>query len=193
VTRFLTDHAASASGLGAPWHTCLPPKRDSPLAPWLAHFDTTPYGIALGAYPLQGEVRATGTVPSRKGTDWILTNLIMCFSIHAPNGKAEVQRRVGGTASLNKYTHKVKKPRCNLREAQACAKRRQAHEGAVGSSGCWAAIIGIAIRTLKSPKPLAAIDANSIAGLYAHRGIAAQPTTAGVPGFVLGIDSRLSD
>jgi hypothetical protein len=31
------------------------------------------------------------------------------------NGIAEAQRRVGGTASLNKYTNKTKRPRYNER------------------------------------------------------------------------------
>ena len=33
-------------------------------------------------------VRAYGSVPSRKGTDWIFTSLVTNFSIHAPNGLA---------------------------------------------------------------------------------------------------------
>jgi len=32
--------------------TPAPPNRDSPVTPQLAHFVTSPYEIALGAYPL---------------------------------------------------------------------------------------------------------------------------------------------
>jgi hypothetical protein len=51
------------------------------------------------------------------------------LKVTAPNGKAEPQRRVGGTTSLNKIT-KVKKTRRGLRFAQASARRRES--GAVG-------------------------------------------------------------
>jgi hypothetical protein len=62
---------------------------------------------------------------------WSIFNLL---SNGRPNGKAEPQRRVGGSTTLNKYTNEVKKPRYNLREAQANARRRES--GAVGV-GRW--------------------------------------------------------
>jgi hypothetical protein len=71
------------ASLGTP----APPNRDSPFTPGLPTSRPPLAGCILGACPLQREVRAYGSVPSRNGTDWILTNWVMYFSTHAPNAR----------------------------------------------------------------------------------------------------------
>jgi hypothetical protein len=48
-------------------------------------------------------------------------NDLDCFG--QPNGKAEPQRRVGGAASLNEYTNKIKSRRYNERRRRCRLQR----------------------------------------------------------------------
>ena len=60
--------------------------------------------------------------------------------IRPPNGKAEPQCRVGGTASLNKSTNKAKEPRspyAKRRPAQSAGKRTKALSAPAGVSRHW--------------------------------------------------------
>ena len=72
----------NASAEVGAWHTLAPPKRGSPVTLRLAHFVTVPCGAALGTYPFR--VRVYSSVPSRNGTGWICTNLVMYLQFTRP-------------------------------------------------------------------------------------------------------------
>ena len=65
----------NASAEVGAWHTLAPPKRGSPATLRLAHSVPVPCGTNLGLSPFG--FRVNSSAPSRNGTGWICTNLVM--------------------------------------------------------------------------------------------------------------------
>ena len=72
----------NASAEVGAWHTLAPPKRGSPATLRLAHSVPVPCGTNLGLSPFG--FRVNSSAPSRNGTGWICTNLVMYLQFTRP-------------------------------------------------------------------------------------------------------------
>ena len=72
----------NASAEVGAWHTLAPPKRGSPATLRLAHSVPVPCGTNLGLGPFG--FRVNSSAPSRNGTGWICTNLVMYLQFTRP-------------------------------------------------------------------------------------------------------------
>jgi len=82
----------NASAEVGAWHTLAPPKRGSPATLRLAHSVPVPCGTNLGLSPFG--FRVNSSAPSRNGTGWICTNLVMYLQFTRPPRFLQVGRRV---------------------------------------------------------------------------------------------------